>query len=310
MKTMTEMRSASPLRPNASSGTTPARARAKTSSGKARKTSIVRLMRVSMAPPKKPATTPRIGADDHGEQGREEGDEQGDLRAVDDAAEDVAAVDRLEPVEEVPGHAAVGADRDLGVGVDELLVELVRRVAEQAHDERGGDRDDDEVDDEEAAGERDLVALEPGPGDLAERPPLDVLLALQDGLGLGRGRAGLELKGSAHGCRHLRVVIGAGDRVGPPTCCAAAATYRPRRPRAPSFSGTYTVSNRLGRIVTRWRSSGDLARDGRSPAPGCASRATDPPRTGTCLHADRAVRSSVVQRGVRTRRACGADGRR
>lgn len=74
-------------------------------------------------------------------------------------------------------------------------MELVRRVPEQADDERGGDRDDDEEEDEDATRERDLVALEAGPGDLAERPALDALLALQDGLGLSRGRAGLELKG-------------------------------------------------------------------------------------------------------------------
>ena len=41
-----------PDRPNAVDGTTPARARAKTSTGKARKTSMARLMTVSTQPPK------------------------------------------------------------------------------------------------------------------------------------------------------------------------------------------------------------------------------------------------------------------
>jgi hypothetical protein len=48
----------SPSRPNARSGTTPASAIANSSSGKARKTSIVRLINVSIQPPKYPAITP------------------------------------------------------------------------------------------------------------------------------------------------------------------------------------------------------------------------------------------------------------
>jgi hypothetical protein len=51
MKTSTAIRSPLPLRPNASVGMTPARAMANSSSGKARKTSIVRLMTVSPQPP-------------------------------------------------------------------------------------------------------------------------------------------------------------------------------------------------------------------------------------------------------------------
>ena len=258
----------SPLRPNASSGTTPARASAKTSSGKARKTSIVRLMMRVDDAAEEAGDDAEDRADDHGEQRREEGDEQGDLGAVDDAAEDVAAVDRLEPEEEVPGHAAVRADRDLGVGVDELLVELVRRVAEQADDERGGDRDDDEVDDEEAAGERDLVALEPrsrrsgraSAPRCASRPA-------------GRTRAApRSRRARAQGeCSWMPSPPGR-DRCRrpgrPSNMLGSSRNLPPPRPRGPIIQRHDTVSNRLGRIVTRWRSSGDLPRGtGRSPAP-------------------------------------------
>ena len=55
---MRTMRSVSPCRPNAWSGMTPTSASANSSIGKARKTSIVRLIRVSTQPPKYPATTP------------------------------------------------------------------------------------------------------------------------------------------------------------------------------------------------------------------------------------------------------------
>ena len=52
MKISRAIRRTSPLRPNAESGTTPARASAKTSSGNARKRSIERLIAVSTQPPK------------------------------------------------------------------------------------------------------------------------------------------------------------------------------------------------------------------------------------------------------------------
>ena len=67
---------------------------------------------------------PSDGADDHRQQRGEERDQQRDPGAVDDPAEDVAAVHRLDAEQEVAVHAAERADRDLQVGVDLLLVEL------------------------------------------------------------------------------------------------------------------------------------------------------------------------------------------
>jgi hypothetical protein len=60
MNTRTPIFSASPLRPNAEPGMTPASAMAKTSSGNARKMSIRRPMKLSTQPPKKAAVTPMV----------------------------------------------------------------------------------------------------------------------------------------------------------------------------------------------------------------------------------------------------------
>ena len=161
MKTSSTIRSVLPSSPKAWSGMTPTSAIAKTSSGKARKMSISRLMSESTQPPKKPAIDAEGRADDHRQQGGQEGDEQRDAGAVDDPAEDVAPVDRLDAHQVVPAHArrrarsgATGA-----AGVDEVLVELVRRVAQELHDERREDRDEDQEDQEDRATERDLVRL-------------------------------------------------------------------------------------------------------------------------------------------------------
>ena len=78
------------------SGTTPASAIAKTSSGNARKMSITRLIMVSTQPPKKPAMMPSVEPMTTGQQRGEERDQQRDPGAVDDPAEDVAAVQRLD----------------------------------------------------------------------------------------------------------------------------------------------------------------------------------------------------------------------
>src|SRR5581483_10871507 len=56
--TSTPNRSPLPVSPNALSGSTPMMAMAKSSSGKARKTSMTRLMTASIQPPKYPAVTP------------------------------------------------------------------------------------------------------------------------------------------------------------------------------------------------------------------------------------------------------------
>ena len=77
---------------------TPASAIAKSSCGNASKKSITRLMTVSTQPPKKPATTPSRSAEDDGHERRQEGDQQRDLGAVDDPAEDVPAERRSTPM--------------------------------------------------------------------------------------------------------------------------------------------------------------------------------------------------------------------
>ena len=72
---------------------------------------------------------PEDGADHHREQGGEDRDQQRDAGAVHDPAEDVAAVDRLEPHQVVPADPAEVAARDAAErGVEQVLVELVRRV--------------------------------------------------------------------------------------------------------------------------------------------------------------------------------------
>ena len=90
-------------------------------------------MIASTQPPKKPATMPIVVPIGDREQGGEEGDQQRDPGAVDDPAEDVAAVHRLDPERVVPAHPAELAERAEGAagGVDQVLVELVRRIPDQ-----------------------------------------------------------------------------------------------------------------------------------------------------------------------------------
>src|SRR3954453_595632 len=66
-------------------------------------------------------------ADDHGQSGRQERDERGDAAGVDDPAEEVAPVDGFDAEEELPARPAEAARRSLQVGIDQALVELVRR---------------------------------------------------------------------------------------------------------------------------------------------------------------------------------------
>ena len=62
----------------------------------------------------------------------QEGDEQRDPGAVDDAGEAVAAVDRLDAEQVVPADAAEAALGRAAGGVDQVLVELVRRMRRAA----------------------------------------------------------------------------------------------------------------------------------------------------------------------------------
>ena len=76
---------------------------------------------------------------------------------------------RADPAEELRG--------DLQVGVDLVVVELQRVVAEHGHDQRREDRDEDQQQDHDGTAERDLVAPQPPPGDLSEGAALDLLAA-------------------------------------------------------------------------------------------------------------------------------------
>jgi hypothetical protein len=131
------------------------------------------------------------GADDDRQQGRQERDEERDPGAVDHAAEQVAAVQRLQAEQEVLADAVPVADRGRRVDVDEVLVELVRRVTEHLHDQRREDRDEDQDDDEDAATHRDPVPPQSRQRDLTERTACD------DGGAAGlRDRLGLSLTGA------------------------------------------------------------------------------------------------------------------
>ena len=118
-------------------------------------------------------------AEDDGDQGGEEGDQQRDPRAVDDPAEHVAAVDRLDAEEEVPADAAAGARS--GVPKSGSIWSWWNSSGgwpNRLDDQRGEDRDERQEEDDDAAGQRDLVPLEPRPGDRpSERPSTDRLAA-------------------------------------------------------------------------------------------------------------------------------------
>ena len=122
--------------------------------------------------------TPSVGADDHREQRGEERDQQRDPGAVDDPAEDVAAVDaarrpsRWSPL--MPPNAPLGAERAGRSGPGGTRS---AGAPSSFDDQRREDRHQDQEDDDDAAGHGDLVALEPGPGDPAERAALDRLAA-------------------------------------------------------------------------------------------------------------------------------------
>ena len=133
-------------------------------------------MKVSVQPPKKPEMMPSVVPMSHRQQGGQKSDQQRYPAAVHDPAEDVATVHRLEAHQEIPAHSA---ERPTGQGaarrVDQLLVELVWRMAEVVDDQRREYRNQDEKDQEDATGKGNLVPFEPHPGDLPEgaalRPP-------------------------------------------------------------------------------------------------------------------------------------------
>ena len=110
------------------------------------------------------------GPDSHRQQGGQKGNQQGYPAAVHDPAEDVATVHRLNAHEVIPAHSPEAADWGQGAArcVNQLLVELVRRMAEVFHDQRREYRYQDEKDQEGATGKGDLVPFEPHPGDLPE----------------------------------------------------------------------------------------------------------------------------------------------
>src|SRR5215218_3995730 len=125
-------------------------------------------------------------AERHRQQRGEERDEQGDTCPVEDARQNVAAVDRLDTQWVVGTDAAEGALGFAEHRVDEVAVELVRRRAERPRDERGEQRQSDEHENRDAGGHRDLVTLEAHPRDLAERAALDATRrAGENGLGTG-----------------------------------------------------------------------------------------------------------------------------
>src|SRR5690606_16418229 len=114
--------------------------------------------------------------------------------------------------------------------VDELLVELVGRMTEELDDHRREDRHEDEQDHRDAAGERDLVALEPHPGDLSQGAPLDLLTvdAREHRLRLRFG------VGPAHldGCGHAPYLLPSGHWFGLAAGAEPAAAKIIRRPYA------------------------------------------------------------------------------
>ena len=130
-KPITKISSADPQRyagePERVVRKTPASAMAKSSSGKARNMSINRLMKRVDPAAEEAGDDAEDGADEHRDEGGEERDQQRDPRAVDDPAEDVAPVHRLQTHRVLPAHSPERADGDAAdVHVEEVFVPLVR----------------------------------------------------------------------------------------------------------------------------------------------------------------------------------------
>ncbi|MGX1272481.1 hypothetical protein RKD18_005675 [Streptomyces phaeoluteigriseus] len=143
------------------------------------------------------------GSEDHGDDRRQEADQQGDPGAVEDAGEDVAAVDRLDAQQVVAADAAEGAGGRAEQGVDEVLVILVRVLAQDRGDHRGEQRDHDEEQHHDAAGQGEFVPLQALPGDPTQGT---ALYGLRVGGGHRRflGRARGRFRGRlVQWCRHL-----------------------------------------------------------------------------------------------------------
>lgn len=142
-------------------------------------------------------------SEDHRDHGRQEADQQRDPGAVEDAGEDVAAVDRLDTEQVVATDAAQGARGRAEERVDEVLVVLVRVLPEQPGDDRREERDHDQDEHDDAAREGELVPLEALPGDPAQGTALNGLGAAGGDrrfLGRARGRFRGRL---VQWCRHL-----------------------------------------------------------------------------------------------------------
>jgi len=80
------------------------------------------------------------------------------------------------------------------------------------HEVRAEDRDQDQQDDHDGAGQRDLVALQPHPGDLTEGASLD-LLAVDTGEHRFRLRLGVG-PGHLKGCGHAPYLLPSGHWFG------------------------------------------------------------------------------------------------
>src|ERR1700712_4801538 len=91
------------------------------------------------------------------------------LRALNDSAEDVTAVEGLDAQEEVAADATELSERSPEGRIDLIDVILVRRVTQQLDQDRREDRGEKQKDDHDAAAHGDLVALEARPGDLSGR---------------------------------------------------------------------------------------------------------------------------------------------
>ena len=210
---------------------------ANSSSGTARMMSVVREIRVSTQPPRKPAITPEHDPDEHRDARRDDPDDQGHARPVDGAHEDVAA-------------AVVGAEPEVGArplrdaeDVGRLaLEELVRPVPGERREGRREDRDQDDQADEDEPREREPVLLEARPEQLPRRLADDHLP-----LGLGRrsARGARGLGGRrAHvggGCRVRGVAIGRGRGMRDPTPACGEMHESPRSLLAAVFPLDFSV---------------------------------------------------------------------
>ena len=147
-------------------------------------TSVVRMIRVSETPPKKPAMAPRNRPIDERDHRGDDADLEGDPGAVDHPAEHVEA-DRVGA--EVVLHRRGLAERTRGA-----LLGVVGR------DPRGEDRGDHEQHEDAEADHGQLVATEPPPHVLAQRP--------------GGGEVG-DVADAAAGLDDLQLGAGAGGAV-------------------------------------------------------------------------------------------------